>query len=151
MSNHLSLKSDFDDIECKDVLATIVVPVARKVPSLNSSPPPPAKPPRTYKVRRSVSGHGRINFEQSGRHIPKQPPLSAPSEGGPSNVTILEGNTPGRSCSLPEAGTTPTSEQEKTQQFSTTPLKADHTPTFFEATLPRDLAQMLSSGTLAGW
>ena len=60
------------------------------------------------------------------------------------------GNTHERSGSLPEAGTTPTSEQEKTQQFSTTPLKVDHTPTFSEATLPRGLAQMLSSGTLVG-
>ena len=51
---------------------------------------------------------------------------------------------------MPEAGTTPTSEQEKTQQFSSTPLKVDHTPTFSEAELPRGLAQMLSSGTLVG-
>ena len=67
-----------------------------------------------------------------------------------SNVTILEENTPGRSGSLPEVGTTPTSEQEKTQQFSSSLLKVDHTPTFSEAVLLRDLAQMLSSGTLVG-
>ena len=68
-------------------------PSAEKVPSPNSSLPPPPKLPRTYKVRRSVSGHGRIDFGQSGRHIPKPPPLSAPSEGGHSNVTILEEKT----------------------------------------------------------
>ena len=117
VSKHLPLKSNFDDIECKDVPAMIVgpdvlkvpspssaesipgPPSTEKVPSPNSSPPPPPKLPRTYKVRGSVSGHGRIDFGQSGRHIPKPQPLSARSEGGPSNVTILEGNTPGRSGS----------------------------------------------------
>lgn len=109
-----SRKKDFEDLECKgvplaksnltpattnDPSSSTVESVQASLPSggtngpsstadtnpgPSSSPPPPPKPPRTHKLRRSVSGRARIDFPSIHEQGPKLP---LP----PTNVTIQEG------------------------------------------------------------